>query len=119
MNNNTTPIALLIERAEEYAQTKVELLRLEAMGTTAEVLSSLVSRLVVIITLSSSLLIISIGSALWIGKQLGEWYSGFFVIGGLYALLALIIYMFKTQLLERPVSNGVIRKLKKGMNHEK
>lgn len=114
MNNNSSPIALLIERAEEYAQTKVELLRLRTIGTTANVLSSLVSRLVIIITLSSSLLILSIGSALWIGKQLGEWYDGFFVIGGLYALLALIIYAFRAQLLQRPVSNAVIRKFKEG-----
>jgi hypothetical protein len=113
MTDNTTPIATLFERAEDYSKTTLKLLKLNAIDKSADVISSLVSRLVVIMTVVLSILIINIGLALWIGKLLGDAFYGFFVIGGFYAILAIFLQVFRDQWIKYPVSNSIIKQMLK------
>ena len=113
MTDNTTPIATLFERAEDYGKTTLNLLKLNAIDKSADVVSSLVSRLAVIMTVVFSVLIVSIGLSLWIGKILGDAFYGFFVIGGFYAVLSIFIQVFRHQWIKYPVSNSIIKKLLK------
>jgi len=113
MTDNTTPIATLFERAEDYGKTTLKLLKLNAIDKSADVASSLVSRLAVIITVVFSVLIISIGAALWLGKLLGETFYGFYIIGGFYAILAILLQVFRDQWIKYPVSNSIIKQMLK------
>lgn len=113
MTDDTTPIATLFERAENYSKTTVKLLKLHAVDKTAEIVSSLFSILLVAMTVVLSIIIVSIGLALWIGKLLGDTYYGFFIIGGLYMLVAVILRTFREQLLKYPVSNSIIKQMMK------
>lgn len=113
MIDNKTPIATLFERAEDYGKTTLKLLELNAIDKSADVISSLVSRLAVIMTVVLSIIIINIGLALWIGKLLGEIFYGFFVIGGFYAILAIFLQLFRDQLIKYPVSNSIIKQMLK------
>jgi len=113
MTDNTTPIATLFERAEDYGKTTLKLFKLNAIDKTADVASSLVSRLAVIMTVVFSVLIISIGIALWLGKLLGEIFYGFFIIGGFYAFVAVLLQVFRHQWLKYPVSNSIIKQMLK------
>lgn len=113
MTDNSTPIATFFERAEDFSKTTLILLKLNAINKSADVASSLIARLVVIMTVVLSVLIINIGLALWIGKLLGETYYGFFVIGGFYALLAFVLQIFRDQVLKYPVSDSIIKQMLK------
>lgn len=113
MTDNTTPIETLFERAEDYGKTTLNLLKLNAIDKSADVVSSLISRLAVIMTVIFSVLIISIGLSLWIGKLLGDDFYGFFIIGGFYAFLAMILFVFRHQCIKYPVSNSIIKQLLK------
>lgn len=113
MTDNVTPLEALFERAEEYGKTSVDLLKLHAIDKSADVVSSLVSRLAVIIAVALFVLIISIGLALLAGELLGKSYYGFFLIGGLYAFIALLLYVFRHQLIKFPISNSIITQLRK------
>jgi hypothetical protein len=113
MTDNTTPIATLFERAEDYGKTTLKLFELNAIDKSADVLSSLVSRLAVITTVVFSVLIISIGAALWLGKLLGDAFYGFFIVGSFYALLAILLQVFRHQWLKYPVSNSIIKQMLK------
>lgn len=113
MTENTTPIATLFERAEEYGKTTLNLFKLNAIDKTADVASSLVSRIAVMMTAVFSVLIISIGMSFWIGKMLGEVFYGFFVVGGFYVLLTIFLQIFRQQWVKYPISNSIIRKLLK------
>ena len=113
MSDNTTPIATLFERAEIYSKTTIKLLKLHAVDKTAETVSSLFSMLLVAMTVVLSIVIISIGLAFWIGKVLGDTYYGFFIVGGLYMLLAVILRIFREQWLKYPVSNSIIKQIMK------
>lgn len=113
MTDNTTPIATLFERAEDYGKTTLKLLKLNAIDKSADVASSLLARLAVIVTVVFSVLIISIGAALWLGKLLGEAFYGFYLIGGVYAILAFLLQVFRDQWIKYPVSNSIIKQMLK------
>ena len=113
MTDNATPLASLIDRAENYVKTTLELFKLSAIDKSADVVSSLVSRLAVFMAVALSLLIINIGFALLLGKLLGDSFYGFFVIGGFYALLAFLLHIYRHQWLKYPVSNTIIKQLLK------
>jgi len=113
MIDDTTPIATLFERAEDYSKTTIKLLKLNAVDKSAEIVSSLFSMLVVSMTVVLSIVIISIGVALWLGKLLGETFYGFFVIGAFYLLTAVFLRIFREQWLKYPVSNSIIKQMMK------
>jgi phosphoglycerol transferase MdoB-like AlkP superfamily enzyme len=113
MTDNTTPIATLFERAEDYGKTTLNLFKLNAIDKSADVVSSLVSRLAVIMAVVFSVLIISIGLSLWIGELLGNTYYGFFIVGGFYALIAILLQVFRHDWIKYPVSNSIIKQLLK------
>ena len=113
MTENKTPIATLFERAEDYGKTTLNLFKLNAIDKSADVVSSLASGLAVIMTVVFSVSIISIGIALWLGKLLGDTFYGFFIIGGFYAFLAILLQVFRHQWLKNPVSNSIINQMLK------
>lgn len=113
MTDSTTPIATLLDRAENYGKTTLNLFKLNAIDKSADVISSLVSQLAVLMAVVFSVLIASIGLSLWIGKLLGDSFFGFFIIGGFYAVVAIILNVFRHQWIKYPVSNSIIKQMLK------
>ena len=113
MNNTATPLELLFEKAEAYSKTTLELLKLKAIDKSADVASSLVSRLTILLVVALFIVIVNIGVALWLGELLGKTYYGFFVIGGFYALIAVLLHVFRHPLLKTPVSDTIIMQMLK------
>lgn len=118
MTDKPTPLAMLVERAEEYSKSTIELFKLRTIDKSADVVSSIVSRIVIIMMVSLSVLIINIGLALWIGSALGELYYGFFIVGSFYAFVALLFHLFHHQWLKYPISNSLIKQMLKDKHHE-
>lgn len=119
MNGTTTPLEALFERAEDYGKTTVKLFKLHVIDKSADVVSSLVSHIAVIMMVLLSITIMSIGVSLWIGKMIGEVYYGFLIVGGFYSFTAFLLYLFQNQWLKNPVSNLMIRKMTKIRKYEK
>ncbi len=113
MNDSATPIELLFEKTREYNKTTIELFKLHAIDKTADVTSSLLSRLAIFMVVALSIIIINFGAALWIGELLGNTYYGFFIIGGFYALVAVILHTFRHQWIKYPISNSIITQMLK------
>lgn len=113
MTDDATPIATLFERAEDYSKTTLRLFKLNVIDKSADVASSLVARLAVIMTVVFSVLIISIGAALWLGKMLGEVSYGFFIVGAFYVFISILLHLFRAQWLKYPVSNSIIKQMLK------
>jgi len=113
MTDNTTPIATLLERAEDYTRTTIKLFKLITVDKTAEIVSSLFSLFVVLMTVVLSIIISSIGLALWLGKLLGETFYGFFIVGAIYLFVAILFRVFREQWLRYPVSNSIIKQMLK------
>lgn len=113
MENNATTMEMLFERVEDYTRTTVELAKLNAIDKTADIMSSLLSRLAVSIVFVMFVLLLSIGLSLWIGELLEKVYYGFFVVASFYLIISFILYLFRNQLLKMPISNLIIVKMLK------
>lgn len=106
-------IESLIEKGEQYGKTTLELIKLKTVDKSADVVSTLVSWMIVIVLTVLFFLIFNIGLALWIGELLGKSYYGFFAVAGFYALLALIFGIFREQFIKKPVNNSIVTQVLK------
>jgi hypothetical protein len=111
MNDNVTHIEMLFEKAEEYSKTTIELLKLKAIRKSADVVSSLISKAVITISVALSIFILNIGVALWLGKLTGESYYGFFIVAAVYILIALLVYTYRNAWIKTPMKNSFIAKM--------
>jgi len=103
----------LFEKAEAYAKTNVELFKLKAADRLSVVIASLVSRLVVIVFFSFFFLMMNIGLAIWLGESMGHSYYGFFIVAGLYALIAIVLFIFRNPIIKNPIINSIISQILK------
>jgi hypothetical protein len=104
-------IGSLIEKGGQYGKTTLELLKLKTVDKSADMISNIVSWLVIIIFALLFFTILNIGVALWLGSLLGKSYLGFFSVAGFYALLTLIFWIFRKPLLKRPVSDSIVKQV--------
>jgi len=113
MEEQTTDIDHLLSDAGDYIETRTTLWKLKAIESLSDVSGELVSGLGMIVIASFVIIIFSIGFALLIGDWIGKSYWGFFVVGGLYLFIAIILYARRGQWLKEPFSNMLIRKILK------
>ncbi len=111
--NMAKSVDMLYEKAKKYTETSAELLALNAVDKTADVLSSLTSRVIIVMFFAMFTLFINVGLSLFIGSLLNEYYLGFFIISAFYLVLALVLYVFKDKFIKTPVTNLIILKLLK------
>lgn len=111
MQSTIDHIETLISKAGDVAETKVELWKLRAAGKISETVSSLISIVAMVIVTVAAITILSIGIAFWIGSEMGKTSYGFFVVSGFYALVGLLIYLFRSSWIKKPLSNLIIDKI--------
>jgi len=106
-------IDILLTDAGDYLETRTTLWKLKAIESLSDVSGELASGLAMIGIASLVVLIFSTGLALLIGYWIGRSFYGFFIMGGVYAILGLIFYAFRNRWLKEPFSNMLIRKILK------
>jgi hypothetical protein len=98
----------LVEKSEAYIKSSLELIRLKTIDQTAEIASSLTSKIVVILFIAMFFFTLNIGASLWLGAILGKNYLGFLIVSGVYLFLGLLFYIFRERWIKTPVSNSII-----------
>ncbi len=111
MEDKATPIDQLLEQAESYGNTTLELIKLKAVDKVADTTSSLVSWTVVVVSVALFFITLNIGIALLIGDLLGKSWLGFMLVAGFYALLTLLFFIFRKRWIKKPVNDSVINQM--------
>jgi hypothetical protein len=111
MEEKQNQIEALVERAEVYGKTSIELIKLQAVDKTALAVSIIVSRGILVLILSMFTIIVNIGLAFWLGDLLGKIYYGFFCVAGFYGIAGAILYLFFQSRIRESVSNSIISQL--------
>lgn len=96
------------EYANQYVQKQIDLLKLDSAAKIAKSTSAIITLAVIgfLATMVMIMLSITIGFAL--GETLGSYALAFLIITGVYALIALVVYFFKRQLVTNPVLSTVL-----------
>jgi hypothetical protein len=108
MQEQINQIETLFEKTKHYTQTSVELYKLKAIDKTADIASTLASRLVIGAFITMFFLILNIGISLWLGELLGKSYYGFFITSGFYAVGAIIFYILRNKWIKASVRDSII-----------
>lgn len=101
----------LVNSAETYGKTSIELIKLKTVDKVADAVSSLVASLPFIIALILFFITLNFGISLWLGALLGQSYLGFFVVAGFYALTGIILYIFRNKWIKKPLNNSIINQM--------
>lgn len=113
MQEDSTSAEHLIEKAEAYSKTTIELIRLKSIEKTADVLSYLAGYFVLFIFIGVFAMLLNIGIALWIGEMVGKVYYGFLIVALFYGILSLCFYAFRNQWIKDPLNNAIINRFLK------
>ena len=119
MEEKAILLETLLEKTEAYVKTNVDLFKLKAIDKSAEVVSSLAAKLIMVIVGSLIVIIANIGLALWIGDVMGKSYYGFFMVAFFYLVVLIIIYAFSKTLIKDRVSDSMISQLLNEKHYEK
>ena len=111
MEDKTSFIEPLIERAEAYGKTSIELIKLKAINKTTDFISTGVSRSIVVFVFSMFLILTNFGIAIWLGDLLGKLYYGFFCVAGFYAIIGSVLYFLLFNWVKKLISNSLISHL--------
>ena len=110
-NQATENIESLFERAGDYVETRLDLLKLKTADKSADIISSIASRHLILSIVIIFIIILNIGIALLLGELLGKLYYGFFILAGFYLITGLILYMNRRTWFKVPVTNLILRKI--------
>lgn len=113
MNNIATQIEILYEKAKAYTETSIELTTLNAIDKTADLVSLLVTRSIVIIMIGMFVFFMSIALSLYLGDHFGKNYLGFLAVSGLYLTAYFVITKWSHRIIKIPVANLVIETMLK------
>ncbi|MBK0369077.1 phage holin family protein [Flavobacterium agrisoli] len=108
METNTSRTEMLFDKAETYAKTSFEIIKLKTVSKTADALSTLTSHIAIGVLVVFFGFFLNIGLSLWIGEQLGASYYGFFIVGGFYFLITLLLAMNRRSWLRKPIGQLIL-----------
>ena len=98
----------LVEDAIKYFELKWEYFKLDMVETLALLYTRIFSLLLWWIIIPIFLLFIFIGLALYLGTIWGKIYLGFFAVGGIILILAILFVLLRRPLLTNPLINVFI-----------
>ncbi len=106
-------IESLFECTSTYIDTRLELVKLNAIKKLSESIAIISTKVIIAAILFLFLLMLNIGIALWLGNILGKIYYGFFIISIIYFLIGMLVYINKDKWLKVSIINSIIKQLNK------
>ncbi|HEY2350381.1 MAG TPA: hypothetical protein VGH64_15290 [Puia sp.] len=111
--SSTESIKTLIDKSKDYLETKIELTKLKTIDRSADILSAVVVTISMLFISFLLILFVSLALALLLGKLLGAYHYGFFIMAGVYAIILLVIYVMREKWIKTPIANELINKMLK------
>jgi hypothetical protein len=109
MDDPTVHIKTLIETTKHYVQESAELYKLKAIDKASEGISTFSARIILIPFAILFFIMMNIAISLWLGELLHKNSYGFFITGGTYGLVGVIVYLFGNKLIKTPLKNIFIK----------
>ncbi|MCO4294658.1 hypothetical protein NF867_17485 [Solitalea sp. MAHUQ-68] len=109
----------LIERLKVQMELKIELLMLKIAESCGRTIGNVITNLAVLIMVVIGIILISVGAAYLLVPYLGALWKGFLAVAGVYLLLAIVLYLIKDSVIEKPLLNAFTKIILKKEDHGK
>jgi len=113
MEEQEDALESLLNRAEQYGKSSLELIKLKTLDISSDVVSSVIPHSVVLLLVSSFLLFFNLGLALWLGEIFGRSFYGFFTVAAFYILIGIVLHFFMHRRIKRIIRNYFINQMLK------
>lgn len=113
MEENSSVFETLLERAEDFGKTSLDLIKLKAVDKISSGASAAASKIAGGFFLLMFFILASVALSLWIGDLLGKSWYGFLIVAGFYGILGALLIFVKHNWLEKMVSNSIIKSMLK------
>lgn len=111
---NKKPTLTLIEdlfsQSRDYIDSRIELIKLQAIDKASKGAASVVSVMVLALFLIIFFLFFNIALALFLGDLVGKTYIGFLIVSLVYVIAGFILFKARRKILTKPIANMLIRK---------
>ena len=116
--NITREVDELKKELEEYVQVRVDLTKLHIAGELSRFFSSFMTKTVLLYLLFFVFMFFSLAAALLLGKWIGSYVIGFAAMGVVFLLAAVIFWLLRKRLIERPVVQHFIELMFPKFDHD-
>jgi hypothetical protein len=110
MANNPNPFDPLFDRVVQYGTTSIEIFKLQTIAKSADVSSSLLSRLLLLFVIALSVISLNIALGFWIGQLVGTLYVGFLIVAAFYAVVSGLLLLLHSAIKSR-VYESIVRQM--------
>jgi hypothetical protein len=111
MENKPTNVEELFQKIRDYADVRLQLLKLKSINKVSGFLSFIITTLILIIFICAVFICITIGAALLIGDCVGRTSYGFLIVGGIYLIIGLVFYSLRGKIIRTKIKNKLIKEL--------
>lgn len=101
----------LINSAKEYAELKLQELKLDAVEKVSSTFADVAAGIAFLLFSLLFILFISVSAALLLNKMLGSTHLGFLITGFFWLMLGLIVYAARNYMIKVPVRNWMVNKI--------
>ncbi|MFD1316916.1 phage holin family protein [Namhaeicola litoreus] len=93
----------------KYVDNRLQLLKLELTGASANVAASLVSSIVLLVIGMIIVVMLSFALGFYLGDLVNSNAGGFAIVGGIYALFLIIYMMVSKDTIDRKIKDAVVK----------
>jgi ABC-type glycerol-3-phosphate transport system permease component len=101
----------LTDHLKDYVQTNIDIVKLEASGRLASLSTWIISSVIIGFCAALFVIFISIGAGFYLSFLLGDSFTGFFIVAGIYLLIVLILFFGKKKLMQQPIRDAIVNVL--------
>ena len=102
--NFSGEIGNLIQELKEYLDIKYDIARLDFAEKIIVLFSVFYSFMVLVILIPGIFMFLSFALSYYLGLVFGGYHWGFFIVGGIYFVLAVIFLIFRKRLITKPLT---------------
>lgn len=116
--NITGELDELRKELEDYLQVRLDLIKLHITGELSRFFSSIMTKMAILYLLFFVFMFFSLAAAFVLGQWLGSYSLGFAIMGAVFLLAAIIFWLLRKIIIERPVVQRFIELMFPKFDHD-
>lgn len=101
----------LADNIKEYVNVKLDAVKLSVAEKSSKIFSNVIASSIFALTIIFFLIFFSVALAYFLAKFLGNTWSGFLIVSGIYLLIALLVLAFKERMIRIPLINSILSQM--------
>jgi len=119
MENTFSKIEELAGHVKEYVDNRLASVKFSTAEKSSAVIANILAKSISLLIFFFVIGFASFALAYVLAKITGEYYWGFFIVAGIYLLIALLVWALKEKILRLPIMNAMLRQFFKNEEDEK